>query len=140
MSEVKRYGSAVFDSGLIEMACGDYVTYSDYQKLVAENVALRVAMDGVNSELYGKGFEVLGWHLNGDTEPLDSWFEDNDWDPETPATDAAIAEIGAKAIDMFAAWQKDLAHQSQGDIRHAYVGSVHDANKFAANLRAGRKG
>lgn len=37
MSEVKRYGSAVFDSGLIEMSCGDYVTYSDYQKLVAEN-------------------------------------------------------------------------------------------------------
>lgn len=40
MSEVKRYGSAVFDSGMIEMSCGDYVTYSDYQKLVAERDAL----------------------------------------------------------------------------------------------------
>lgn len=36
---VKRYGSVLFDTGLIEMACVDYVTYSDYQKLVAERAA-----------------------------------------------------------------------------------------------------
>ncbi len=28
---------------------------------------------------YGHGFEVLGWHLNGDTAPLDGWFDENDW-------------------------------------------------------------
>lgn len=39
----------------------------------------------IHSELYGHGLEVLGWHLNGDTEPLDSWFDDNEWGPvETP--------------------------------------------------------
>lgn len=31
------------------------------------------------TELYGQDFEILGWHLNGDTEPLDSWFEENNW-------------------------------------------------------------
>lgn len=35
-------------------------------------------------ELYGQGFEVAGWHLNGDLEQLDSWFDDNGWlDAET---------------------------------------------------------
>ncbi len=64
--------------------------------LVVENQALKVAVDGFNQELYGKGFEVLGWHLNGDTEPLDNWFGENDWNPETPATDAALAAIRDK--------------------------------------------
>ena len=106
-----------------ESAEGHYVTYSDYQKLVAENVALKK---------YAK---------IDDYDKCDNCgFESYVMPIETPATDAAIAEIGAKAIDMFAAWQKDLALQSQGDIRHAYVSSVHDANKFSANLRAGRKG
>ncbi|EMH4108102.1 hypothetical protein RGI85_001981, partial [Serratia marcescens] len=49
--------------------------------LAVENAALKVAVDGFNQELYGKGFEVLGWHLNGDTEPLDNWFGENDWNP-----------------------------------------------------------
>lgn len=31
------------------------------------------------SELYGQGFDVLGFHLNGDIEPLDKWFENNGW-------------------------------------------------------------
>lgn len=61
--------------------------------LAVENAALKVAVDGFNQELYGKGFEVLGWHLNGDTEPLDNWFGENDWNPETPATSAALAAI-----------------------------------------------
>ena len=29
--------------------------------------------------LYGQGFDVLGWHLNGASEPMDNWFEENDW-------------------------------------------------------------
>jgi len=32
----------------------------------------------IGKELYGKGLLVSGWHLNGDLEPLDSWFEDNE--------------------------------------------------------------
>ena len=26
-------------------------------------------------ELYGKGLEVYGWHLNGDPEPFDNFYE-----------------------------------------------------------------
>ena len=27
------------------------------------------------TELYGKGLEVANWHLNGDTEPFDNFYE-----------------------------------------------------------------
>ena len=28
---------------------------------------------------YGQNLEVAGWHKNGDTEKMDTFFEDNDW-------------------------------------------------------------
>jgi len=28
---------------------------------------------------YGQNLHVVGWHLNGDYEPIDSFFESNDW-------------------------------------------------------------
>ena len=31
--------------------------------------------------LCGQGLQVAGWHQNGDLEPLDSWFEENEWGP-----------------------------------------------------------
>jgi hypothetical protein len=29
--------------------------------------------------LYGKNLQLANWHLNGELEPIDSLFEDNDW-------------------------------------------------------------
>lgn len=55
-----------------------------------------------------------------------------------PATDAAIREIRAQAVEGFASWQKELAINSQAEVRHAYVGSVKDAQVYAARIRAGR--
>ena len=72
---------------------------SKSRELAAENAGLKEVVSGVNSELYGKGFEVSGWHLNGALEPLDNWFTDNGWGmPETPATDAFLDEVRASAI------------------------------------------
>lgn len=73
---------------------------SKCRELAAENAALKGVVSGVNSELYGQGFEVSGWHLNGALEPLDNWFTDNGWGmPETPATDAFLAEVRAQGVD-----------------------------------------
>ncbi len=106
--------------------------------LVAENAALRVAVDGVNSELYGKGFEVLGWHLNGDTEPLDTWFEDNDWDPETPATEAAVAEIESVGAEkMFNLVEPAVRNFSNPQVTRLVL---EELAILATDLRAGRKG
>lgn len=35
----------------------------------------------IQEALCGQGFEVAGWHNNGDLEPLDTWWEDNEWGP-----------------------------------------------------------
>lgn len=69
------------------------------RQLAAENVGLKAAIDGVHHELYGQGFMVAGWHLNGDLHPLDSWFEENDWNPENPATDRIYAEAEARGVE-----------------------------------------
>lgn len=31
---------------------------------------------------YGQDMALVGWHLNGDHEPIDSFFESNDWSIE----------------------------------------------------------
>ena len=141
MSEVKRYGSAVFDSGLIEMACGDYVTYSDYQKLVAENAALRRI--------------ALSYHIL--TVPEREA-------PTEPEIDAAIAEIKAHGVDEFAEYivssnrtvqnlycemqaisyahdmRKRATDKEIMEVIDSMGGSGNKAARRAANLRAGRKG
>lgn len=77
--------------------CPAGVDLQDWVKqLAAENVGLKGIVSEINNELYGQGFEVAGWHLNGALEPLDNWFTDNGWgEPETPATDAYLAGIKA---------------------------------------------
>ncbi|MEQ0267240.1 hypothetical protein ABLV66_21280 [Klebsiella sp. CN_Kp073] len=86
--------------------CPAGVDLQDWVKqLAAENLALKVIVSEINNELYGQGFEVAGWHLNGALEPLDNWFTDNGWgEPETPATDRIVAEAEARGIE------KGIAH------------------------------
>ncbi|QIC87543.1 hypothetical protein F0336_14270 [Serratia liquefaciens] len=90
------------------MARGDYATLfselegvkAERDALAVENAALKGVVGEINEELYDKGFEVAGWHLNGDLEPLDNWFTDNGWgSPETPVTDAALAAIEARGVE-----------------------------------------
>ena len=52
-------------------------------KAVAEIERLTARLDDIRESLYGKGFYVAGWHLNGDLEPVDTWFEENDWLDDT---------------------------------------------------------
>lgn len=147
MSEVKRYGSAVFDSGLIEMACGDYVTYSDYQKLVAENAELKSRTVKVPTKVYVKDMKsnVVRWAQVIDAlSDAGIAFVRDDGEliagtRETPATDAAIAEIKAQCVDDFASFiLRDACgdRESERDVGEV----IESAEEYAANLRAGRKG
>ena len=95
------------------------------EKLAAENAGLKAVVSEINNELYGQGFMVSGWHLNGALEPLDNWFTDNGWgEPETPETDAFLTEVRAQGVEMFA---KEMHADISGD----------DAREFAAQLRKG---
>ncbi|WFY33421.1 hypothetical protein NFK28_11455 [Citrobacter braakii] len=105
---------------------------SKCRELAAENAGLKEVVSGVNSELYGKGFEVSGWHLNGALEPLDNWFTDNGWGmPETPATDAFLAEVLAQGVEMFVS-HMDHPHRPY-EFTHGYMDR--HAIEFAAKLR-----
>lgn len=131
---VKRYGSVLFDTGLIEMACGDYVTYSDYQKLVAENAALK---DSAN--FYRMGFKPTKGAFGIEYKPTEALLDDCGNNAinalKTPATDAAIAEIKAQGVDELISLldRMPLNDMSQFDVTSSVV-------EFAANLRAGRNG
>ncbi|MEM0651681.1 hypothetical protein AAFL31_07635 [Klebsiella huaxiensis] len=96
-----------------------------FKQLAAENVGLKGVVSEINNELYGKGFEVAGWHLNGALEPLDTWFEDNNWNPETPATDRIVAGIKADGVEWVS---------SRGG---RWNGTAEEALKFAKQLREG---
>lgn len=74
---------------------------SQVEQLAAENVGLKGVVSEINNELYGQGFQVAGWHLNGALEPLDTWFEDNNWNLETPATDRIVAEAEAQGAEAY---------------------------------------
>lgn len=39
----------------------------------------------INEMFVGQNMEVMGWHLNHTTEPLDNFFEENNWKPENEA-------------------------------------------------------
>ncbi|MCC8229806.1 hypothetical protein [Enterobacter mori] len=74
-------------------------TQMQLEKMAAENAGLKSVVSEINNELYGHGFQVSGWHLNGALEPLDSWFEENNWNPETPATDYFLAEVRTSGVE-----------------------------------------
>jgi len=69
-----------------EEGCGDERHCACVPLLRVELAAARAECNEANrrlteitEELYGQGFDIVGWHLNGEVEPLDSWFDDNEW-------------------------------------------------------------
>ena len=71
-----------------ELATYIHSVEAQVRDLTAQLTEARAALSEANrrlaeikDELCGNGLEVAGWHQNGDLEPLDSWFEQNDWGP-----------------------------------------------------------
>jgi hypothetical protein len=99
--------------------------------LVAENVALKEA----NSKLVKE--QQASWPIG----LLESFLSEHD--PRTPATDAALREIGAKAVEKFAEQQSKLAIEysklSPGcrDAKELAENALM-AREFAQQLREGK--
>jgi hypothetical protein len=60
-------------------------------KLAEAAKAAAKMIEGLQS-FYGQGLEVANWHHNGDTEPLDSFFDDNSTGNELELLRAALAD------------------------------------------------
>ena len=54
--------------------------YNGYSDLKKENENLKKIVNEIKDSLYGQDLQVANWHKNGEMEPLDSWFENNDWE------------------------------------------------------------
>ena len=52
----------------------DVVPRAELERLLKEIRALSAFKDYF-SDLYGQGLEIAKWHLNGDTEPFDSFYD-----------------------------------------------------------------
>lgn len=108
---VKRY--EFNDSVMSEFEDGQYVTYSDYQKLVAERDDFKKSAE--YSAATNKKIVATNIRLSDENTELKS--------------DAAIAEIKAQGIDE---WIESRNGR--------WNGTTKEAEEFAADLRAGRKG
>lgn len=97
------------------------------QGLAAENGSIKVMNDCLSEEL--RGYESDGAFEGPKMHLL--W-----WKAETPATDAALAEIRAQGVDMF-------VQKCQGKAESAIAGDIRDnwnllgahASDFAQQLR-----
>lgn len=47
--------------------------------LEAENKKLKNTLFEIQDTLYGQGMQVTNWHLNGDLQDLDYFFDENNW-------------------------------------------------------------
>ncbi|MDE7915279.1 hypothetical protein [Enterobacter kobei] len=105
--------------------------------LAVENTGLKSVVSEINNELYGHGFQVSGWHLNGALEPLDSWFEENNWNPETPATDVYLDEVRAQGVESAGEYLRQYAKSLHEEARLVLQDAGELCNGFAAKLRQG---
>jgi len=75
---------------------------SDRDRLAAALSEANNKLDDVRDSFCGRNLMISGWHLNGDLEPVDNWFDSNDWEPVHGSEQLLIADIRAKAVMNFA--------------------------------------
>lgn len=56
----------------------DYASLAEEnRRLRIENDDLRSRLDAIKFKMYGMGYQIVGFHLNGEAEPLDNLIEDD---------------------------------------------------------------
>ena len=71
-------GSITIDDLVVYAADHDTVC----KRYEEEIKRLKTKVNDMVDSLYGQGFQVTGWHFNGEEEPMDNFFTDNGWDVE----------------------------------------------------------
>lgn len=106
--------------------------------VVAENAHMQQVIGDVQT-LYYESDGIVGYHPNGDVAKWDDVMPDL-W-AETPATDAAIANIQAMGVEALAAkYESEIEpYKNHDEFMNAHYLSMqaNAARKFAAQLRQG---
>jgi len=71
----------------------------DRDRLAAALSEANNKLDDVRDSFCGRNLMISGWHLNGDLEPVDNWFDSNDWEPVQGNEQLLIANIRAKTLE-----------------------------------------
>lgn len=117
MREVEKQRDK-FDAMLTEAVQSMKETEKQRDGLVAENAALKVANKKLISE------QQAAWPIG----LLESFIAEHE--PETPATDAEIAEIGARAVDGFSKFYAEESQYLEPELMEC-------AKVYANKLRGG---
>lgn len=113
-----------------ESFCVDLVLASDYRELEAKCVALTAENVGLN-----KFIKDDCWIWDDKSE---EYFDAADCMPETPATDAFLAEMRAQGVDEIAELYFTLAaHEANRNIADSWRESARFARAYGAQLRQG---
>lgn len=133
MSNVKIYTATPADLSppvQSESFCVDLVLASDYQELEAKCAALAAENAGLN-----KFIKDDCWIWDDKSE---EYFDAADCMPETPATDAFLAEMRAQGVDEIAELYFTLAaHEANRNIADSWRESARFARAYGAQLRQG---
>lgn len=129
-----EYGIGLTLKEEFELACLRQLVELEAQlaALAAENAVLKDEISNItfmrDDDFFGstqRAQEVMGRLVN----------------VKTPETDAFMAEVLAKGVEMFAASQKEYVRKNRSELdsmtRAAYCGSAVDAERFADQLRKG---
>lgn len=60
---------------------GQPFTYHEIEEKIKSGDAAKRILEEIIDEFYGKNLSVYGWHMNGAFEPMDVFFEHNNWIP-----------------------------------------------------------
>ncbi|WP_434219509.1 hypothetical protein [Citrobacter sedlakii] len=119
---VKRYRYD-FQSGIVADDKGGLVSYADYEKLATENAGLNKYITQSCYVFDGEQHEISDAYICATDGGI----------PETPSTDAFLAEVRAHGVEMFAAVLRRKGDDAFFDaIAEAQANA---ADQFAAQLR-----
>lgn len=116
---VKRYRYD-FQSGIVADDKGGLVSYADYEKLAAENAGLNKYITQSCYVFDGEQHEISDAYICATDGGI----------PETPSTDAFLAEVRAQGVEMAMEHMQSSGSLTFGDC---YI----SLNEFAAELRKG---
>lgn len=145
---VKRYGTGL-NGRIEEMECGAFTGYAEYSALLKERDALVVENAGLKgfgerlsemrNDLNGTGTGIHGCHeAHIQQVALEAAVEAFD-ELETPATDAAIANIQAQGAEMAGGRLRQFIDELDFSVAEIplIAGCIDVAANIAAQLRKG---
>ena len=79
MSDKPKYVIQGVEDDSAILLNGLRLTNEDVQALLIRGAEAERIVKEMREAFYGQNLEVANWHQNGDLEPIDKFFEENDW-------------------------------------------------------------